>query len=173
MLHNIETIVCAEYSTCVSIDVIRHYMQNAISFLYPSTRPLNLSILVTNNKNIAQLNNDFRGIPESTDVLSFAPNDSNTSNTNLDVFDQLVADQLGDIVISYEEIRKQSLIYKQAEEEVLSFLLIHGLLHLSGYDHATSIEKKEMQKQETALLHHLNISSKIVAEMYDSERLKG
>mgnify|MGYP003323719178 CR=1 FL=1 len=174
MLHNVDTVVCAEYSTSVSIDTIKLDAQRVISYLYPYKNSLNLSIMITDNKYITELNSTFRGIPESTDVLSFSPIETiQPGEPSDDVFNNLLEDQLGDIVISYEEIEKQSHTYKQSREEVLSFLLIHGLLHLSGYDHATQSELVQMQQKESELLNHLNLSSQIVYEMYDAQRLKG
>ena len=170
MLHNIDTRVCAEYSKHVSIDAINSAMQDAISFLNPTNDNLTISILITDNKNIAQLNRSFRGIPESTDVLSFPPEGISHEEPGVT---ELEADQLGDIVISYEEIERQSTKYRQSREEVLNFLLIHGLLHLSGYDHTTPEEQSHMQHKESDLLNQLNIPDNIVYKMYEAHGLEG
>lgn len=172
-MHNVDAIVCAEYSEFVSVESIKSAMQNAIEYLYPHNQVLNISILITTNKNITQLNTSFRGIKESTDVLSFSPKEMHMTAEEDNIFTEIEEDQLGDIVISYEEVESQSKAYHQSREEVLNFLLIHGLLHLSGYDHATVKERTEMQMQESTLLQHLNISNNIVSEMYEAHRLKG
>jgi len=56
---------------------------------------------------------------------------------------------------------------------VLNFLLIHGLLHLSGYDHATPEEQSHMQHKESDLLNQLNIPDNIVYKMYEAHGLEG
>ncbi len=99
-----------------------------------------ISLLLTDDQHIWQLNRDYRGIDRPTDVLSFALAEGE------DVF---AVDKepllLGDIIISRERAAEQAEAYghSQTREEV--FLFIHGLLHLLGYDHEKSeAEEKEM-----------------------------
>ena len=97
-----------------------------------------ISITLTDNENIRELNKEYREIDRETDVLSF-PMDED--------------DMLGDIVISLEKAKEQAEEYGHSLEREISFLCVHSCLHLLGYDHETSEEdEKEMfEKQEEVL----------------------
>ncbi len=100
-----------------------------------------VSITFTDNESIRELNKEYRDIDRETDVLSFPMEDEG---------DIVV---LGDIVISLEKAKEQSVEYGHSLEREISFLCVHSTLHLLGYDHETSIEdEKEMfGKQEEIL----------------------
>ncbi len=78
-----------------------------------------LEIIIVNDKTIQELNKEYRKIDSPTDVLTF-------------VYGQPI---LGEIYISYETIEKQSKMYSHSVEEEFMYILIHGLLHICGYDH--------------------------------------
>jgi probable rRNA maturation factor len=107
-----------------------------------------LSVLFVNSRRMKILNTLYRGIPRDTDVLSFPlmdegfrPNES----------------ALGDIVISVPRALKQAEEFEVTFYNELLRLLIHGLLHLIGYDHEISpYQKKKMEKKEKELLGALH-----------------
>lgn len=84
-----------------------------------------------------EMNKTYRGIDRTTDVLSFALNDREDS------FDRKI-DVLGDIFISIPKMKSQALEYGHSEKRELSFLTVHGLLHLLGYDHMEPDDEKVM-----------------------------
>ncbi len=86
-----------------------------------------VSILISNDKRIRDLNLQYRSIDKATDVLSFP------QTHHLDQQPR----QLGDIVISLDQAKKQALALNQPVSDELQFLVLHGLLHLLGYDHET------------------------------------
>src|SRR3989338_9320768 len=90
-----------------------------------------LSILFTNNRYIKKLNSTYRKRNYATDVLSFSMNTEN---------------YLGDIVISVEKAYANSKIHKFTLREELLFLIIHGILHLLGYNHETKHELKKLER---------------------------
>ena len=99
-----------------------------------------ISLLITDNLGIQELNRDYRGKDAPTDVLSFAMSEGE---------DILVCEGapliLGDIVISEEKAIEQAEKFGNTPERETVFLFIHGLLHLLGYDHERGIEdEKEM-----------------------------
>ncbi|WP_334071949.1 MULTISPECIES: rRNA maturation RNase YbeY [Paenibacillus] len=107
---------------------------------------------------IHELNREYRGIDRPTDVLSFAMNES--LDEELDIVYELeegeeldeLTDVLGDIVVSVERAKAQSEEYGHSLEREIGFLVVHGFLHLLGYDHQdTASEKVMMDKQEAAL----------------------
>ena len=111
---------------------------------YDNNKNLEISFFLTSDKNIKVLNNKFRNKNKATNVLSF-PMMHNIDGYNL----------LGDIVISCDKIIDESMIKKIKKYEYLSYIVIHGLLHLLGYDHKTNQQYKEMNLLETKILKKL------------------
>lgn len=110
-----------------------------------------IALLITKNKEIQSLNKKFRGINRTTDVLSF----------HLNKKEQLTKKYLGDIVISIEYASKQALKKKLSLEKELQTLLIHGYLHLLGYDHKSPKEAKSMFSIQNKLLNKLMVSNQL------------
>ena len=102
-------------------------------------KKIELSILLTDNKNMKKLNSKFRGKNKPTDVLSF-PTDKK--------------DYIGDIAISFELVNKKSNLSNFNYE--LDRLWIHGYLHLIGYDHKKYKDYLKMIKRENQLINKLN-----------------
>jgi probable rRNA maturation factor len=98
-----------------------------------------ISVLICSNKTIQTLNRSYRKINQPTDVLSFG--------------DEEQSDFLGDLAISIEQIETQALEYGVPFDEEFKRILIHGILHLSGYHHETDgkEEARMMALQETLL----------------------
>lgn len=101
-----------------------------------------LSILFTGDSRIRKLNARYRDIDKATDVLSFPQSDGGKTDSLL----------LGDVVISVETAWRQAKDHNLSFDEELVFLLIHGTLHLLGYDHEKSpAEAKRMQRKTSNL----------------------
>ena len=100
-----------------------------------------LSILLTNDKKIKELNKQYRGYNEATDVLSFPQNEGkkNKSSSLL----------MGDVVISTATAKRQASEHGLSSEEEIVLLLIHGILHLIGFDHERSEEEAFKMKRKT------------------------
>lgn len=110
-----------------------------------------VSLSFVDNKEIHQLNRDFRGVDRATDVLSFP--------LLTDDFDiELEEESLGDIVISLERALEQSIDYNHSFEREVCFLVCHSVFHLLGYDHDTEENTKEMRAKEEHILNKLNIT---------------
>lgn len=105
---------------------------------------VSFSVILTDDKEVHNLNKKYRGIDKTTDVLSFALNDSGSINLPINL--------LGDIYISIPKMKEQALIYETGEERELSFLTIHGLLHLLGYNHMNEEDEKIMIALQKELL---------------------
>jgi len=102
------------------------------------------SLLLTNDTRIQQLNNDFRGKDKPTNVLSF-PNDE--------------GDYLGDIAISIETIEIEALQQEKEFYHHFTHMLVHGLLHLKGYDHDSEQDAEEMETLEIKILADTGIEN--------------
>ena len=94
------------------------------------------SIIFVTPEEIQKLNSEYRKIDRVTDVISFALEDDDDKILDLRI--------LGDIYICIDKMLEQAKEYGHSNKRELSFLTVHGLLHLLGYDHQTVEEEKEM-----------------------------
>lgn len=113
-----------------------------------------VSVTLTNDEHIHKLNLEYRGLDRPTDVLSFAFVDSEEP----EVEDGPEVEVLGDIIISLERAYAQAQEYGHSMERELSFLTVHGMLHLLGYDHMEEEERMEMEEEQRYIMGKLGIS---------------
>lgn len=108
------------------------------------------SITFVGEEEIQKLNKEYRGIDRVTDVISFAFLDANFKlNKEVCV--------LGDIFICIPRMIEQAREYGHSEKRELSFLTVHGMLHLLGYDHMTKEEENIMFTKQELILNATNI----------------
>ncbi len=109
-----------------------------------------LSVLVDTPERIQTLNREFRHVDCVTDVLTFPAWEGE---------DALSGDgYLGDIMICYERAREQAEEYGHSLIRELSFLTVHGVLHLLGYDHMTESEETVMRSKQTEILNGMGLT---------------
>lgn len=108
------------------------------------------NIIIVDNEYIHKLNKEYRGIDRPTDVISFALED----NKDFINYDFRI---LGDIYISIDKAREQAESYGHSFLRELSFLTIHGLLHLLGYDHMEKEDEIVMFKKQDDILNEFGI----------------
>ena len=111
-----------------------------------------ISVLFVDNEKIRILNRDYRENDKETDVLSF-PQYENIEEIN----DEGDFIPLGDVVISLERALEQSKEYGHSFLREVSYLTVHSILHLLGYDHMDDEEKKNMRNKEEIILDKLEI----------------
>ncbi len=109
-----------------------------------------MTIVITDDDQLRQLNREFRDIDAPTDVLSF-PTDFTDPETE--------APYLGDIVISYPRAERQAAAGGHSTMTELQLLVTHGVLHLLGHDHAETKEKKEMWRAQKEILGQLGLEN--------------
>jgi probable rRNA maturation factor len=127
---------------------VRKLLQKCLQCLnYPDA---DVSVLLTGDGAIRHLNREHRGQDRPTDVLSFGMREQRRANEPLPPHPEV----LGDVVVSMPTIQRQAKARKVTVQEELDFILIHGLLHLLGYDHAAEAEKRRMDA-----LHHTLFSA--------------
>ena len=109
-----------------------------------------LTILIDTPERIRTLNREFRNVDAVTDVLTFPAWEGEIS---------LSADgYLGDIMICYDRAKEQAETYGHSLRRELSFLAVHGCLHLLGYDHMTEDEERVMREKQTAILDGIGVT---------------
>ncbi len=108
---------------------------------FTDDQPASVTVLLTDDERLRQLNRDYAGEDHVTDVLSFEakPDDGFPAFAEDDP-----NESIGDIAISIAQTQRQASEKSVAFERELAMLAIHGTLHLLGYDHATSEEEREM-----------------------------
>ena len=109
------------------------------------------TIIFVTKEEIHELNKQYRGVDRVTDVISFALEDVN----DVSLSDIRV---LGDIYICIDRMKEQAIEYNHSETRELSFLTVHGLLHLLGYDHQTKEEEEIIFNLQRKILSDLNIN---------------
>lgn len=105
-----------------------------------------IGLMFVDNEQIREMNKAYRDIDSATDVLSFPIYEADEA---IDDEEEIL---FGDIVISLERAAEQAEEYGHSLEREVMYLLVHGLLHLAGYDHMEDDEKKEMRQREEELL---------------------
>ncbi len=130
-------------------------------------REVEISLTITNDEGIQELNREFREIDRPTDVLSFPnvsyeePGDFSVMEGEQEV-DLLNPDtgniMFGDIVVNEDRVRSQAQEYGHSTKREFAFLIAHSMLHLCGYDHMEEDEAKVMEKKQSDILNTLGIT---------------
>ena len=121
-------------------------------------RDLEVSVTFTDDDGIRKLNRSYRKIDRATDVLSFPLFDFEGED---DALADETCDMLGDIVLSLERAAAQAEEFGHSFEREVSFLTVHSMLHLLGYDHETSEEDElDMRQRQTEIMEMLGLAVK-------------
>jgi probable rRNA maturation factor len=116
-----------------------------------------VSLLITDDRQMQIYNRDYRGFDAPTDVLSFVQQDAPapTDGSVPDELAKMLAQQLGDLIIALPYTQIQARRYGTTLASELRLLVVHGTLHLLGYDHATADERAVMWRVQDAILTKL------------------
>ena len=133
----------------LDLEEVKKFINYALE--YKKLKGVIFSVIFIDNKTIRQINKQYRGIDKETDVISFALED------NKDI-DLEIGRLLGDIYISVPKMKMQAKEYGHSEKREMYFLIIHGLLHLLGYDHMTKEEEEIMFKEQELILDGYGIT---------------
>ena len=115
------------------------------------TPPYEVSIVFTDSETVQKLNRDFRGVDEPTDVIAFQMLPQKETETTFILPPDGVT-RLGEVIISYPQAVEQAREQGHSVDKELALLIIHGILHLLGYDHEQPEEEKRMRGREQELL---------------------
>ena len=109
-----------------------------------------VSVIFVDNDRMQELNRDYRGLDRPTDVLSFEC-DNLDDGFAIPLSDEAPY-ELGDIVIAPDVAEQQAPRYGLSFADEISLLIVHGILHLCGWDHMDDMEAQAMEARETAIL---------------------
>lgn len=128
------------------------YLEDLLEYTLEHEKVSNaiFSVIFVDDDEIHHLNKEYRHVDRVTDVISFAFEDNEEMRYN----DFRV---LGDIYVCIPQMKRQAVSYGHSEKRELSFLCVHGLLHLLGYDHMTEDEEKIMFGLQELILNDKNI----------------
>ena len=113
--------------------------------------PYEVSLVFTDSETVKQLNRDYRGVDEPTDVLAFYMLPQKGADSSFALPPDGVT-RLGEVIISYPQAAEQAREQGHSPERELALLIIHGILHLLGYDHEEPEEQSKMRERERELL---------------------
>jgi probable rRNA maturation factor len=133
--------IISQYETRFHEELIHQYVDQTLAYL--DIKNVELALVINDNKGVHELNRDYRHIDAPTDVLSFIY-DMEDPESNLRY--------LGDIIISGDKVMEQATQAGHSPEKELCTLIVHGILHLIGYDHETESAKPIMLPLQDKIL---------------------
>jgi len=145
-----EVIISNRSGVSVNLDLLHELAEDVLDFEKVDTGA-ELSIVLVDENKIKQLNAEYRGINLPTDVLSFPQLTENPTGPYL----------LGDVVISPQIAEVQAGEYQHSPEKEMAILLIHGILHLLGFDHETPEDKALMEEREKKILDNFLVEKEL------------
>ena len=128
---------------------------NVVAELEALSPQTEVDITLVDDAAIHELNRTFRGIDRPTDVLSFALDEGEEEP---EVDDDEIEHLLGDVIISAPTAVRQGEEYGHGLEREMTYLAVHGMLHLLGYDHMEEKDKLIMRKREEEVLRRLDLA---------------
>lgn len=116
-----------------------------------------MSVTFVDNQEIQEINREYRNKDQATDVISFAIEDEMEEEFSA-VFEEFdLPRDIGDIFVSVDKIKEQAEEYAHSFDRELGFLIVHGFLHLNGYDHMTEEDEKEMFDLQRKILDNYGL----------------
>lgn len=119
-----------------------------------------MSVTMVNNDRIQEINRDYRKVDRATDVISFAIEDQNDDEFPVMMSDEMKAEipeNIGDIFVSIDKVNEQADFLGHSVNRELGFLIVHGFLHLNGYDHMEPADEKVMFDLQRKILNEYGL----------------
>jgi probable rRNA maturation factor len=124
----------------------------AVALLTEHQSDAEMGILITGQEKIQQLHKEYMDEDTPTDVLSFAMMEKSSPDEPDFIFPTGDAVHLGEVIISYPQAQLQAAERGHSAKKEVAILLVHGVLHLLGYDHDEPARQQQMQEREKAVL---------------------
>ena len=119
-----------------------------------------MSVTMVKNDRIQEINRDYRKVDRATDVISFAIEDENDDEFPVMMSDEMKAEipeNIGDIFVSIDKVNEQADFLGHSVNRELGFLIVHGFLHLNGYDHMKPEDEKVMFDLQRKILNEYGL----------------
>lgn len=145
---NAQVTINPEYNSLVTEEWIAQLVSYVLDTHFPH-QDAQVSIALENDQEVHTLNLQYRAVDSTTDVLSF---EGGYLDPESGYF------HLGDIIISVPQTQKQAAAVKHPFKQELALLIVHGILHLKGYDHAEPQDKEIMRKEQDQILDNVKES---------------
>lgn len=152
-MNMIEVEVNDAYAQDVDINLLQRAILNTL-IQAGSAQEMDVTLLVEGDDILQQLNRQYLGRDYPTDVLSFEANDVDPETGRL---------HLGDIILSFPRAQEQRVSSGNSLADELQLLVVHGTLHLLGYDHDTPESKALMWEKQAAILKNLDCEIKTIS----------
>ena len=150
MLGEIELSVEEKFEGLVDEEWVKRITQQVLEAERIAS-PYEMSLVFTDSETVQRLNRDYRGVDEPTDVLAFYMLSQKEADSSF-VLPPDGITRLGEVIISYPQAAEQAKEQGHSVDEELALLIIHGILHLMGYDHEQPEEERRMREREEELL---------------------
>jgi probable rRNA maturation factor len=148
--YHIDVQIDPEYEAHVSAEWVKQVVDAALA-QQDQPAGAGVSIVIAGDEMLHELNQAYRNLDEPTDVLSFPAHEGEFVGPQSELMQYL-----GDVVISYPKAVAQASEQGHGVEAELSLLIVHGCLHLLGYDHAEEEERAQMWAQQESILRGLS-----------------
>ena len=139
-----------QFSDCVKRPWLRLVVSRTLTTA-KAARNVQLDLTITDDGTVHEINRMYRGVDSPTDVLAFALIQDST-DTTVFVTPPDEPPHLGEILISFPTAERQAREHSHSVDRELAILVIHGVLHLLGYDHGTDEQEREMRALEEGIL---------------------
>ena len=119
-----------------------------------------MSVTMVKNDRIQEINRDYRKVDRATDVISFAIEDENDDEFPVMMSDEMKAEipeNIGDIFVSIDKVNEQADFLGHSVDRELGFLIVHGFLHLNGYDHMKPEDERVMFDLQRKILNEYGL----------------
>ncbi len=168
-LQEIDISVADPYRQELSDDWLRMVMEAALAEALPQNEPTQVGLVITDDETVRELNRQFRGLDEVTDVLSFSASHSGHWVGEVQMAEENHQEPedsgsfpfalppgepspLGEVIISLPQTQRQAQERNGSMEQELALLIVHGVLHLVGHDHMEPEDEARMQAKEQSAL---------------------
>ncbi len=152
----INVIIDGKFGGCPERDWLRRIAAQVLK-AQDSGPNAEIGLVITGQEKVQELNRTYRGEDRPTDVLAFhmIPEEEHEGEPSLFVVPPDGVTHLGEVVISYPQAVMQAQEHQHPVRKELAILIIHGVLHLLGYDHERPEQKREMTAREQAILNKI------------------
>lgn len=166
-LHQVDVYVLDDFINSILLDRLHKVAEASLMFESPES-PLAMELSIVDDETVRELNKQYRGVDENTDVLAFSSFNQghyygdNNSVRGKDEDIQFVTPpgyktNIGEIIISFDQAKRQSDPLDHKIEEEIDFLIVHGVLHLFGYDHITPEDEVKMKIRTNKIFLELKV----------------